>query len=438
MLEEVIRDHRRHLTSTVDAKRTSNTDRDAFVAALQAACTSHTRIADFKSVATVRSQLRAEFIHLHYAREGEDFFPSKMILILSPDTSSLTAATNALYLAQLATTARDQRLLRNAALSYRGACQLLQRDLSKPKACYDDHVFGTIHVLSLCEAFKGISINDADRGQHTKGMDMLFQARGPKSLRDVYMMIQLQQHHHRVLLEGLLSRKQTVTGKSSWLDVDKNCHLRLTSLTSLALRVPGALEAASRLLTQGSQASLDEIMDMLASLKSLESRLQYWMATWYTQIEDSPYWKIHSTALPWLPKISAFTSSLQFPTPLVAKAHVLYWMPLLALREVVKEVAELHPFPILAATAKMQSERLHDDISECADNLCMTAMYLTNPASGFDGCMEATGPLLLASRWFHTSNDQAKLGWCDRMLGHIEDQGIRIPRMVHVARIVNG
>lgn len=201
MLNDLVRTRQGHRATPMQpcqAKDTDCRERDAFVAALQSCCMSRTRLYSFKSVPTVRAQLQAEFIHLHYAKEGEDFFPSKMILLLSPETSSLTAATNALYLAQLATSNRDVRLLRNAALSYRGACQLVGRDLSRPGACYEDHLFGTMHVLGLCEAFKGLSADDPGRSQHA--LAQMFHARGPKSFNDVYMMIQLQQHHYRDLV----------------------------------------------------------------------------------------------------------------------------------------------------------------------------------------------------------------------------------------------
>jgi hypothetical protein len=402
-------------------------NRDAFIAALQSACVANARPESFKSAPSIRNQLQAEFMQLHYAKEGEDFFPSKMILIHTRETASSVAATNALYLAQLATSTHDDRLLRNAARSYRGALQLLRRDLSNPEACYDDHVFGTIHVLSLCEAFKGIAIDDASQDQHTRGAAMLFHTRGPSSLQSVYMMIQLQQHHHRVLLEGLLSRRRPLIGKGDWLDVDKNCYLRLTSLTTLALSVPGALEDTDELLAQGSNANLDKIMNMLSSLKAVEARLQNWMTAWLTEIKTLPYWKVPYSAFPWLPHCSAFTSALQFMTPLAAKAHVLFWMPLLCLREAIKQVAELHAYPLLATTMAQQSENLNESIAECAEGLCMTAMFLINPISGFDGCMEACGPLLAASRWFLKAKDHERLNWCYQMFEHIESQGIRIP-----------
>ena len=429
MLAEVVKERQNRDARRTKAGSKNGMDREAFITALQSVCVSTCCPGSFKSVPAVKSQLQAEFIHFHYAKTGEDFFPSKMILTLTPDTASFAAATNALYLTQLATSTSDQRLLKNAARTYQGALQSLRRDLSKPKACYDDPIFGIIHVLSLCEAFKGIAIDDRGLNQHTKGAAMLFQARGPKSLQNVYMMIQLQQHHRRVLLDGLLSRKRPLIGRGRWLDVDKNCYLKLTSLTTLALQVPGALEDADKLLTQGSNANLDEIMTMLSSLKSLETKLQNWMTAWYAQIEVSPYWKVPYSKLQWLPRPSMFASALEFPTPLTAKAHVLFWMPLLCLREAIKQVAGLHPFPLLATTTPLQNKILTDEINDIAKNLCMTAMFLTNPLNGIEGCMEACGPLLLVLKWFERVNDLEKLKWCYQMFELIERSGIRAPRL---------
>jgi hypothetical protein len=429
MIQELTKYWETRKPGRLEARHRNHMNRDAFVAALQSAGVTNARPESFKSVPTIRSQLQAEFMHLHYAKEGEDFFPSKMILIHTPDTASSVAATNALYLAQLATSAHDDRLLRNAARAHRGALQLLRRDLSKPNACYDDHVFGTIHILSLCEAFNGIAIDYAGQNKHTREAAMLFHARGPSSLRSMYMMIQLQQHHHRVLLEGLLSRRRPLIGKGDWLDIDKNCYLRLTSLTTLALSVPGALEDSDELLARASNANLNEIMDMLSNLKSIETRLQNWMTAWLTTMKPSPYWKVPCCAYPWLPHSNVFASAQQFPTPLAAKAHVLFWMPLLCLREAIKQVAEMHPYPLLATAMPQQSENLHGSIAECAEGLCMTAMFLINPVNGIDGCMEACGPLLVASRWFQRVRDHEKLHWCCQMFERIESQGIRVPQV---------
>jgi hypothetical protein len=84
-----------------------------------------------------------------------------MILIHTRKPARSVAATNALYLAQLATSTHNDRLLRNATSSYSSALRLLRRDLSKPKACFNDYVFDTIYVISLYKAFKGIAIDDA-------------------------------------------------------------------------------------------------------------------------------------------------------------------------------------------------------------------------------------------------------------------------------------
>ena len=415
----------------------------AFVTALQVACSTSTRPTPLHSVPAIRTQLQAEFIHLHYARDGEDFAPSKLTLLENPDTASFAAATNALYLTQLASSNNDQKLLKNAMRSYQGALRVLRKDLSRPKACADDSIFATVHTMSLCEAFKGISLDDSGRKQHTKGVAMLFQGRGPKTIQGVYMGVQLQQHQRQALLDGLIARKRPIVGQGAWLQVRRNCHIGLTELTTLAMQVPGALEDADVVCSKGTTAPLDEILDMISNLKCLERDLQKWMTDWYTQFKVLPYWKVPNSGLSWLPKSAelespAFTSALQFPTPAFAKAHVLFWMPLLALRQAIKDVAELHPYPLLAQKVPAQNQNLYDEIAECADNLCMTAMYLLNPMKGVDGYLEACDPLLLASIWYERVRDSSKLAWCKQMFRHIEKQGVRAPEIAHGLRKLNG
>ena len=180
-------------------------------------------------------------------------------------------------------------------------------------------------------------------------------------------------------------------------------------------------------------------MDMLSVLKSLERALQSWVTKWYADFNVLPYCGVPTSRLPWLshivgPGAKAFTSALQFPTPVFAKAHVLFWMPLLAVRQAIKQAAEMHPFPLLARTGPAQSQRLHDDIAECADNLCMTVMFLTSPMNGVDGCMEACGPLLLASMWYASIGDYCKLEWCRQMVSNIESRGIRVQEVGQTPR----
>jgi hypothetical protein len=104
-------------------------------------------------------------------------------------------------------------------------------------------------------------------------------------------------------------------------------------------------------------------------------------------------------------------------------------MPLLCLRKTIKQVAELYVYPLLDTIMPQQSDNLHNGIAECAEGLCITAMFLVNPLNGFDRCLEACGPLLVASRWFQKVKDHEKLNWCYRMFEHIESQGIRVPQV---------
>ena len=403
-----------------------------FMTALYAPFTTTERPSSFHSVPAFRSQLQAEFISSHYAKEGLDFFPSKLNLLDTPERHSFSAAANALYLTQMANTTGDQRIFQNAMKSYEGAVHVLRKDLSRPKSCYDDHLFATIHVMSLCEAFTAVSVDDSSRSQHTKGVAGLLEDRGPSSIQTAYMKLQLQQHQEQALWEGLMSRKRPTVGKGVWLGITKQCPVNLTELTTLALHVPGALEDADLLCSRGASAPLEEIMEMLAGFKELEWRLQSWMTQWYTDFKVLPHWKVPLTTLPWLKpfigeETAAFPSALEFPAPVFAKADAMLWMLLLVLRQATKDVAALHPFPLLASTESAQAVKLHDEIMECADNLCMTAKFFCKPESGIEGYMYACAVVQLASMWYDKIGDADKLAWCGHMVHSIEEKGIKAP-----------
>ncbi|KAK3714825.1 hypothetical protein LTR37_007560 [Vermiconidia calcicola] len=432
MLQDVFKEWDARKQAVVRQRHKIDSDRRKFMAAFNDQYTTNTDPNFLKSVPAMRTQLQAEFIHVHYARDGQDFFPSKIILLDTPDTASFVAATNALYLTQLATSNNDRALMNNALRTYQGALYLLRRDLSKPKACEDDRLFATIHIMSLCEAFKGISLDGSGAKQHKKGVALLFRHRGSTSVRSIYTKVQLQHYQRQALVEGLVCRKRQPAASGSWLGVSKSCHIRLTDLTSVALHVPGALEDSDRLCAVGSLAPVDEIMDMLSRLQTLERELQNWMTSWYRDFSVQPYTKVSIEAFSWLgkrnrPEEAPFPHALDFPNPVFAKAHVIFWMPLLALRQAIKTVAELNPFPLLAQTSTAQARRLNEGSRECADNLCMTAMFFCRPSNGIDGLMEACDALQLAAKFYEKGGNADKLAWCYQMFRNIEARGVRAP-----------
>ena len=413
--------------------RVKDLERWKFITALQDSYTTD-HPSDFHSISAIRLQLRAEFMHLYYPKEGQIFNAVKLSLLDTPDTATFMSATNALYLTQLATSTGDQRLLHNAIRSYQEALRGVRKELSRPKAHMNDIVYATIHVMSLCEAFAAISLDDDSRRQHIKGVELLLQSRGLQNIKNRYIHLQLQQHQELALRDGLLTRRRPLVGQGEWLEVRKKCPIKLTELTTLALRVPGALEDADALCAKGSSVELHEIMDRLSELKQLESNLHAWMTKWYVDFDILPYWRVPATTLAWLRDFigiesAAFPSAFNFPSPVFAKGHVLLWTPLLVLREAIKDVAELHPFPLLATTGPEQARKLHNDIAECADDLCMTAMYLCAPDNGVDLWVEACLPLQLASAWYRRVGEDEKLGWCLQMARSIGDRGVRAPKV---------
>ena len=434
MLEEISWESINPGLPSSDRRRNGNRDRAKFFRTLNNVCATANGPSSLRSVPAMRSQLQAEFVHNHYVNHGPDFAPSKLTLLETLETPGFSAATDALYLTQLGTSTGDQQLLRNGVRAYQRALQLLRVDLSIQKACHSDSVFATINTMSLCESFSSISLDDSGRKQHMTGAAALMKSRGPGSLKTEFLQIQLQQHQQQTLVEALMSRRRPVTGCADWLRVPKPCPIRLTELTTLSLRAVGVLEDVNAVLARGLELELDEILESLNDLQAMERDLQRWMNDWYSGFAVSPYWTISVDQLPWMQNISTsddllFDHSLQFPNIVFAKAHAAFWMPLLALRQTMKEVAELHPFPILAATAPSQRNMLIGGIQECADSLCMTTMFLCNPENGADGCILECGSMHLESDWYTKHGDATKLAWCRDMFLMISARGIRTPRI---------
>lgn len=171
---------------------------------------------------------------------------------------------------------------------------------------------------------------------------------------------------------------------------------------------------------------------MLGKLQTFGQELQDWMTNWNRQFPVQPYTRVSIETFSWLgkpsgPQEAAFPHALDLPTPVFAKAQVILWMPLLALRQATKTVAELHPFPLPTQTSTEQARRLHEGIRECAENLCMAAMFLLRHSNEINGLMKGCDALQLAARYYEKDGNADKLACCHQMFQDKEARGVRAP-----------
>ncbi|KAF2163436.1 hypothetical protein M409DRAFT_57344 [Zasmidium cellare ATCC 36951] len=401
------------------------------------------RISIFHSPSANKLQLKATFHSIFYPKQLlTSFVPILFLLLNVQPSSDVQLAEHALHLAQLGTTSKDERAVREALRVYQATVIQLRRRLSQPNAVLNDQVFAVVHLLRICETYSAISHDESGRRRHHEGIGQLLVAKGPKPFNHVKSLplrISLEIYQQSQLWELLAARRKGHTSTPEWTDLtrDDKCKWRLPQLTSFVLQLPEILQRADDLITGKEDAAEGDVLDSLSEIKGFEGGLRRWMSRWYVENPGVPYRKVKMETCPWMKPLTdrkappVFASAYEFAGTATAKAHQLFWMALLASSEATKDLADLLPDPLPPhSTYEEQESRLLDEINESADNLCMTAVYMSQPDNGVDSWIDACHCLQFASLWYEKSGLSDKRVWCKNMIEAIESRGIRAPVLI--------
>lgn len=389
-------------------------------------------IQSFHSPDATRMQLKEEFLKLYFpagiSDHDTDLMYSKFLAreALEAMGASMNAAVDALSLVQLGTAHADERLIREAQTRYQVAVANVNADLARPDAIMDDGLLGATYLLGFCQIYSPLSaspgkepwqkglLHDSWRPHHN-GVRELLLARGPKAQYSKFAQLLLYNFRHVSAIIGYAGRKKVAFAGPEWKRCSAVTDGIMSSLSEQFIAVPGVLEKADRAI-QRPRRELGELFAVMAELAAMERNTQVWLLHWYSSFEGMPYWqesvdhyrhfRRHTKGTP-----NVFTKTLRFPSFSRASAQVTYWISLLQIKQTMLEINRLFDTQLLPKS----EETLIAEAAECADRLCESVAWLTQPKYGWCGVLRSVGVLHYAGTWFASQMDIPKTAWCQKV-----------------------
>ena len=197
----------------------------------------------------------------------------------------------------------------------------------------------------------------------------------------------------------------------------------LTSLTDLAVHIPGVLEAADDALIRHSVSAMTQTKDRcMAILFQLEdfaaSRFGGEFRPDPELLDITLFQRFHR-----LCGDMTFPQAFQFETFIVAYVQTLYWLCLCfvqaTLLSLLRFVPDAHSADMMQTTGANILRNIH--------NLCRTIPYFCEPNAGSIGLFATFMPLTFASTFFENQNMHTELRWCRSVSTAIYSHGIAPP-----------
>lgn len=376
-------------------------------------------------------------------RSCDIWFPQKLVAGLEagfgfiirniPKNPSLAVAMDASCLCHLGQEFGDTRFLKAGLELYVKGLELLRRQLELPADRQNKANVGTVLTLQIIEAFTNLDYTGSGWMLHSKGLTALLDN------TDIGGEIESHPPGYAELVgcsfylfhfwSGLTERKRIRA-----LGLDGG-----TVLTSIAERVPEALEMADSSCQKGVQLSLQEGVRIINMLRSIEHELNAWTASWNPCMRNSPFHVVdsaelfHYQSLPGQRLRSPFPLSMKFRKFFDAHDHMVCTASFLVIREAMIDVSRtlLQGQHKLDGSFGKQVRALNASANSCADSLCMAIPYLLLPSHGKYGHVLASHPLRVATRWYarihreQSGEVSQKLSWCDQVAQRIRQRGIR-------------
>lgn len=367
-------------------------------------------------------QLKEEFLRLYFPSgitdRETDFMYTKF---LSRDSlqgmgASMNAAVDTLSLIQLGTSHRDERLIGEAHTRYQAAVASLNVDLQDPNAMYDDGVLGAVYLLGFCEVYAPLARGGHPWKTHHRGLRDMLLARGPKGEYSKFAQLLVYNFRHVAAIVGCTERKRVAFAGRAWKQCSAMTDGMMAALSERIIDAPAVFEKADSAM-QRPKKDAGELFDVVMELARLERVTQAWLLSWYSSFEGQPYWQQRVEELKSFKKHTrdapkdVFKKALCFPSFSNASAQVTYWMGLLQMKRTMFELNRLYSKPILPKS----EATLVTEANECADRLCESIAWLTQPRFGFCGVVRSLGPLNYATKWYKVTIDLPKMAWTEKV-----------------------
>lgn len=378
---------------------------------------------------TTRAQLKEDFLATHFpagvTNDESDFMYSKFLSrdMLHGIGPTMQTAIEALCLLYLGAARDDEGLVQQGRVVYNEAVAIVNYELINPTTMYNDDVLGAIYILGFCEVHDH-SQRGAWLGTHHRGLRDLLIERGPNGQYSRFMQLLIYNFRHVLALVGVAERKKAALDSKAWKQCSALTDSYMSALSELYITLPDVLERADKAMHRPRKNS-SELLALLAELVALERDAQAWILSWYSSFPGLPYrqdridtFKHFTQHVGSAPPV--LRRALRFPSFSQASAHVSYWTIILQIKQTMLELNAMFPMPVLPKSNKL----LLSEANECADNLCESIAWLSQPRHGFCGHRRISTLLQHPIRWYAAKLDLQKLAWCEKVERSIQKPGI--------------
>ena len=368
-----------------------------------------------QSAAQNRRQLRQRLFDLHFSTEG---VPSPGMytydtVVAGPPRAIMTAAMDTLCLAQLATTYRDRGLMQEARSLYGKTICCLGHRLQLGSNYYLEDVLGAIHYLTRCAEFRDLAPSGKDWTKHVKLLYDLIKSHGWQSLSHSMRQTFFNYWKIQAFWYGLSQRAEAPFEKpSADLGVVDFAN---EDLTDLALLVPTMLRRTDRLLKVKKRPTRSAVLETLTELGNLVSALKQWhlkaeMAgtIGYRVVGIQNYEHFKDFCGP--ENIRTFPIAYNFKEAMQTPDFRTFCLCLLNTDQA---ILDLHKaFPEYCADLQLQLNVTESDAANCANDLCLSVPWNSQPHMNAYACHKNLQPLYYASRYYLRAGRVAQLDWC--------------------------
>lgn len=370
------------------------------------------------STAMLRGQLREEYRSTFFPASSEkdsDFMYCRFLggECLEPRGPSMTAAVDLLYLLQMGVCRKDEMLLQEASRLYEITTANLKIDLQSQNAAQNDGMLAAIWILHFADSFSPTRGNANSTHLHKQAAEQIMISRGPYA--DFSPLAQILLYNIRLTGTsfGMINRKPVPSAGHQWASSAAWAGSIESELIKLLLEIPALLHDFDCLVEQSRNPRWQDLYAVLKEFTRVEEELNTWLIPWMRTISGEIFHYTPASTFTHLMNLTngvdqVFPSVIEYPSFAVASLQMSYCTGLMQVKQSILELLEMIKDVSLL---RIRRHALLEDLDQCADLLCKSAAFTTQPKYGYCGIMRSLGPIYFAAKWFHHQQQWDKLRW---------------------------
>lgn len=333
------------------------------------------------------------------------------ILTISPSSPAILGASQTIWALLLERVSGEKRLLPSAIGLYSNALRRAQQEVNDPQTdkCT---IIGTAHLLSVCELFQRVSLDDAGTTRPHARWLVSFMERHRDDIGNEGMQRFRRSNVRLVAAWEILITRRSYANTTLLLETDL-CDGTITTLSDLTLLTASLLEESDNLCRADYAPYPSSIFDMLERIVFLERMLHDWMSKYIKTSPSSPYRLVEPKSLPYTTgrgTRSLFRSVYVFRDLQTQVLYISYWLCQLLLVDARLNIASAHECKFDADVN--ETMRLKVLAKEYADHSSKSMPTMGAPYAAWAGRIMAVRPLHLLLLYYKQHRDWQKLSWC--------------------------